>query len=192
VQPLPTDYKLLVLATTTMNLKKYLPFENYSLTTNLSTTEIYKRLSDNIEPRKAFRFSLFNQNSTKPYEGEIYGNTFSMSRIINYRNSFLPIIKGDISMFAGQTQINIKMRPVTFVLIFISFWLGTVGLLCVSMLLVGLLQIKQLLKTGFSPMVLIPFGMFIFGYLLTTLAFKAESSKSKKFLTTLLDAHETT
>ncbi len=175
-----------------MNLKKYLPFENYILSTKLSATEIYKRLSNNIEPKRTFRFSPFNRNSTKPYEGEIYENTFSMSRIINYRNSFLPIIRGDISIFAGQTQINIKMRPVTFALIFISFWLGVVGLICVGMLLSGLLQIRQLVKTGFSPMLLIPFGMFIFGYLLMTLAFKAESGKSKKFLVTLLEAQETT
>jgi hypothetical protein len=133
---------------------------------------------------------MFNRNSTKPYEGEISKNSFSISRIIGYRNSFLPTIHGDVSTFLGQTQIKIKMRPVTFVLIFMSFWLGIVGLVCLGTLLIGLLNISKILRTGFSPMLLIPFGMFIFGILLTNLAFKAESKKSKEFLATLLSGQE--
>lgn len=173
-----------------LNLKKYLPFENYVLTTNLSADEVYQRLSDIIEPKKTFRLSMFNRNSTKPYEGEISRNSFTISRIISYRNSFLPIIHDDISTLFGQTQIQIKMRPETFVVIFMSLWLGAVGLACIGMLLRGLFQIRQILQTGFSPMLLIPFGMFIFGCLLTILAFKEESKKSKKNLATLLSGQE--
>ncbi len=173
-----------------MNLKKYLPFENYVLTTKLSAEEVYKRLSENIEPKKTFRLSKFNHNATKPYEGEISGNSFSISRIISYRNSFLPAIHGEISTFPGQTQIQIKMRPFTIVLIFMSFWLGIVGLICVGMLLMGFFRIAEILKTGFSPILLIPFGMFIFGCLLVNLAFKAESRKSKEFLAALLSGQE--
>lgn len=173
-----------------IKLKKYLPFENYVLTTELSIDEVYKKLSDNIEPKKTFRISMFNNNSTKPYEGEITKNSFNISRIISYRNSFLPIIHGEISTFLGKTQINIKMRPVIFVLIFMSFWLGIVGLVCLVTLLFGLLSFSQILQKGFSPMLLIPFVMFILGSLLTNLAFKAESKKSKEFLATLLIGQE--
>ena len=173
-----------------MNLKKYFPFENYILTTKLPTDEVYKRLSDNIEPKKTIRLSILNRNSTKLYEGEITKESFRISRIISYQNSFLPTIHGDISTYFGQTQIQIKMRPVTFVLIFISFWLSIVGLVCLGTLLIGIFKINQILRTGFSPILLIPFGMFIFGCLLTNLAFKAESKKSKEFLATLLSGQE--
>jgi hypothetical protein len=173
-----------------MNFKKYLPFENYVITSKLSVEEIKNRLADNIEPKKNIRLSVFNRSSNKPYEGQILGDTFTISRIINYRNSFLPVITGQISKFLGKTQINVKMRPVTFVLIFISLWLGVVGLVCLGIILVGLIQFKQVLQNGFSPMILIPFGMFLFGCLLTTLAFKAESKKSKEFLNRIFEGQE--
>ena len=175
-----------------MNFKKYFLFENYVLTTRLPVEEVARRLAENIEPKRSFRFSLFSKGSNKPYEGQMLGNTFTISRIINYRNSFLPIITGHISAFSGETQINVKMRPETFVLIFISLWLGIVGLVCLGIILAGFFQIQEILQNGFSPMILIPFGMFLFGCLLTTLPFKVESKKSKEFLERLLDGQQNT
>lgn len=171
-----------------MILKNVLPFENYVLTTRLSVDEALKRIADNIQQRQSFSLSKFSRNYTKPYTGQIIGTTFTMRRNINYRNSFLPIITGQITTFLGQTQVNIKMRPVTVVLIFMSFWLGIVGLVCIGMLLAGLLQFKQILQNGFSPMLFIPFGMFAFGCLLTHFSFKRESKNSKKFLAGLLES----
>ncbi len=174
-----------------INFKKYLPFESYILTSKLSVEEVKKRLAENIEPKQYFRFPAFiKKPSSKPYEGEILVDTFIISRIINYGNSFLPLITGRISTFVGKTQINIKMRPMIFVLIFISLWLGIVGLFCLGIVLTALFQIRQILENGFSPIILIPFGMFLFGYLLTTLGFKAESKNSKEFLARLLDGDE--
>lgn len=175
-----------------MNFKKYFPFENYVLTTRLSVEEVIRCLAENIEPKKNFRFSLFSKGSNKPYEGQILGNTFTISRIINYRNSFLPIITGHISTYSGETQINVKMRLDTFVLIFISLWLGIVGFACLGIILRGVFQIQQILQDDFSPMTLIPFAMFLFGCLLATLPFKVESKKSKEFLEHLLDGQENT
>jgi hypothetical protein len=174
-----------------MKLQNLLPFEKYNLTTKLSYDEIYKRLADNIEPKRSFQFFAFNRNSTKPYEGEIWGNSFTISRIINYNNSFLPVIKGNILTMIGQNQINIKMRPAIFFLIFGSLWLGIVTLACILLILAGLVQFKQIIQNGFSPAFLIPFGMFIFGCLIFLIPFKIESKKSRKFLAALLEVEET-
>ena len=171
-----------------MIFKNILPFEDYMLTTRLSINEIIKRLNDNTEEKRSFSFSTLGQNYIKPYSGQITGSTFTMSRNISYRNSFLPVITGQITASNGQTQVHIKMRPVLIVLIFISFWLGIVGLACIAILLTGLLQFKEILQNGFSSATLIPFGMFAFGCLLTHFAFKTESKKSKKFLAKLLES----
>jgi hypothetical protein len=173
-----------------MNLQKILPFEDYVLASQLTVAEVYKYLAENIEPKRAFRFSVFSRTATKPYEGEISGNIFTISRIISYRNSFLPVITGNVSSLAGETQIHIKMKPVILVIIFMSFWLGVLGLVCIGMFLTGLLQFKEILRSGFSPMNLIPFGMFGFGWALIYFGFKAESKKSKAFLATLLNGRE--
>ncbi len=173
-----------------MNLKKYLPIENYTLITKLSVEEIMQRLTQNVEPRKNVRMHGFGRKSLKPYEGEITTNSFKISRIIDSRNSFLPMITGNISSFLGKTEIKIKMQPATFVLIFISLWLGIVGIVCLGMAAVALAQISKIFTKDFSPMTFIPFAMFIFGCLLTHFAFKSESKKSKQFLERIFEATE--
>jgi hypothetical protein len=172
-----------------MNLKNLLPFDNIELLTKLSVSEVRQRIESITEPRKNFSFTMF-QNRTKPYEGEVIGDSFEISRIINYRNSFLPIIKGDISSYMGQTSVMIKMRPVIFVLVFMAVWLGAVGLVCLAMIVAGITQLMQGVANGFSPFLLIPFLMFAFGYGLITIAYKSESQKSKAFFKKLLEAEE--
>ncbi len=172
-----------------MNFKLLLPFDNFKLLTRLSATEVQHRMESITEPRKTFR-GLFVTQKTKPYQGNVTGNQFEISRIITYRNSFLPLIRGRISTNMGQTEVAIWMRPVLFALIFMGFWLGIVGIICLAMAIEAFRQWEQLLAHGVSPVSLIPFGMFVFGYLLLLLAYKTESRKSKAFLMQLLEAEE--
>ncbi len=170
-----------------MKLSQFLPFENYVITTNLSVEEVVERLSFNVEPEKMFTLT-FLRSSSMPYEGNFDGNSFKISRIISYKNSFLPVILGEFKSFDGKTEIKIKMRMVIFVMIFMSFWLGMVSLFCVGITIVGISQLKSIFQNGFSPFFLIPYVMFTFGYLMTYLAFKYESKKSKQFLAELFEA----
>ncbi|HMG81481.1 MAG TPA: hypothetical protein VK559_00465 [Ferruginibacter sp.] len=170
---------------------KYLPFENYTLLTKLSSEEIKKRLAENlVAKRKGLSFLSLDNRAIRPYEGEIIEDTFSINRIINYRNSFLPMITGSISKPYGKTEIAIKMRPALFTLIFIAFWLGIVGMVCIAILIIGIIKISSIHLSEISPLLLIPFGMFIFGCALSIIPFKIESKKSKEFLQLLFQAEE--
>lgn len=174
-----------------MNITKYLPWESFVLTTNISTLEILKRIADNIEPKQGYKLIPFETRKyTKPYTGHIHGLTFTMSRNLNYGNSFSPIITGQIETFFGETQISVKMRPIGFVLVFISFWIGLAGFVCLGIMIAGLSKLKYILQNGFSPWVLVPFGMFAFGYVFIIFLFKYESKKSMHFLSGLLDSAE--
>ena len=167
-----------------MKLIEFLPFENYVLTTKLSPDEVLKRLSENIEPKKGFSFSLFGTKFTKTYTGQIRDTSFSMQRNINYRNSFLPQITGLVSSNFGQTQVNIKMRPEISVLIFMSIWLGVAGFMCI---MIAIFCISD----GIFPFpIILPLPFFAFGYLITYFGFKTESKKSKEFLAQLLEGVE--
>ncbi|MCW3090548.1 MAG: hypothetical protein JWP81_1617 [Ferruginibacter sp.] len=168
-------------------LKELLPYENYTLITRLTTADVQKRLSDNIEPNKAYRFNPFGEN-IKPYEGVISGNTFTINRIIHYRNSFLPIITGQIADDAGKTCIKIKMRLHLLVLIFVSFWLYTTGKFCVIVLTQNpsLKDLHPHPDASINPS-LIPFIMFTVMLVMTLGGFKTESKKSKRFLSSLLE-----
>ncbi len=161
---------------------KYLPFEHIIYKTKLNEEELLLRLESIIEEKKIFRFRLFNNNESKPYEGQVEGNTFKISRIINYRNSFLPVITGMVEKSFDHSTITVKMRLNLFVLIFLIVWF--------SITLFGsfALTIKFLSDMKFDPMYLIPFGMLIFGYLIAILPFKFESKKSKNDFKMLFEA----
>lgn len=129
-----------------------------------------------------FRSGLFGSSSTKTYEGQINEMTFTIKRIISYRNSFLPRINGTIQHDFDGTTIEIKMRMNILVTVFIFIWCCGVGLGCAEVLS-HLINYKT-----FHPTTLIPFGMLIFMYTLTLGGFKYESSKAKKDLQSLFEA----
>lgn len=162
---------------------KYLPFENITYRTKLELEEIQKRINEVIEPKKTFRMTgIFGNSSHKPYEGSINGNSFSITRIIGYRNSFLPRINGVIEKDFNGSKINVKMRLHVFVIVFMCIWFGGVGVGCLAVL-------TPLFNSDtFEPMKLIPFGMLLFGYALVTGGFKYESIKSRKYLAQLFEA----
>lgn len=173
-----------------MTLRFFLPFDNFKLSTKLTSAEVQARLAATIEPKNVFRFFQFRNKPTKAYEGQIDGTSFRMSRIIAYRNSFLPVIRGEISSHLDKTQVSIKMRPSTGVIIFMLFWLGVVGFLCLATLVAAVRHFNQVVQHGFSPAALIPFFMFAFGYGLITFGYRLEAPKSKRFLKQLLESKE--
>jgi hypothetical protein len=171
-----------------MKFRQFLPFENYTLKTNLSIADVHTKISNCVESKKRdLRVSVFNENQTKPYEGQIIGDTFIINRIINNRNSFLPIITGRILNYYGQTIIKIKMRLPISVIIFLFFWFGIFGSAFISIPLKTLFKFKEITKHTFLFNILFPFGLIVFVWLLTLIPFKIESNKSKKFLYTLFE-----
>lgn len=97
---------------------KYLPFERITYRTNLSEQEVLTKLSSFVEPRK---FGL-GRNQIKEYEGYIDNYSFEISRVIKYRNSFLPEISGRLQKNNLGTQIEVTMKLNLFVLFFLLVW----------------------------------------------------------------------
>jgi hypothetical protein len=152
--------------------------ERFTINSSLNSELIRRKLLEVVEPPQRNIWSFRKTN--KPYEGEISEYTFKIRRIINYRNSFLPVIQGRISSEGMGSKIEIEMRLHTFVFMFILFWLGTVGNISILSFL------SMIYERKFDPDLLIPFGMFTFGFLLASIAFKFETKVAKKFLIDLL------
>lgn len=162
---------------------KYLPYENITYKSMVDSKEILNRIGEIIEPKKTFRMSgVSGNNDHKPYEGYIKGNSFNITRIIEYQNSFLPRIKGNIENSFGTTKINVQMRLHPFVLVFTLLWCSAAGL--------GFLAVlsSSIVKGIFEPTMFMPLVMLLFGYGLATGGFKYESKKSKQYLAQLFDA----
>lgn len=158
-----------------MESSKLLPVEKYQIQTRLQEDEVYQRIQNLI---------------SYEYLGTLSGNTFKISRNIRYRNSFLPEIKGSVEKLKGKTVVNISMNLKLFVKIFMIIWLSLVGLPSAIILIV---LFRRLLFWNFenlSAFLLIPIGMFIFGYLLMLLAFRLEAISSVKTINELLEAEK--
>jgi len=163
------------------------PFEKYSLITSISPEEVHDRLAASVDTSK----SLFHASrGNKSYYGQVSQFSFKIQRKITYRNSFLPVVKGQVSSFAGQTRIDIQMRPHVAVSVFMLVWLTFTGIACIAVSLVLIQRLMNSDDTKFNPALLTPYAMFIFGYALVTFGFKSESKIAKKFLADLLEGRK--
>ncbi len=150
----------------------FLPFETIVIETPLTKEEAISNLTKSIEPEKTFRF--LNKSDTKHFEGQLRGNEFEIKRIISYRNSFLPIVKGRLQTIGTGTRLTVNMRVHVAVMIFMAVWFGFVGLFFV----VSLLGSEDNGET-----ILLPLGMLLFGYALTMGGYLFESYRTKEILT---------
>lgn len=158
------------------------PTQRFTITTYLSPDEVQKKLIEVADPPPTgIQFQW--KRSEKPYRGQIGEHSFKISRIIYYRNSFLPQIEGRIKAHGRGSQIEIEMKLHIAVIIFMCVWLSMVGQFVLLFLVV-------LFQEDFEPAFLIPVGMFIFGLALPWSGFLPEAKGSKKFLMELFQAVE--
>lgn len=157
------------------------PYLRRELESSKAPAEVEQAMRAAVEPRRLLRFGP----PTRPFEGVVGDGSFEVRRIIGYRNSFLPQIRGTISAAAEGTRIAITMSLHPFTLVFTIVWLGGVAAGC----LVALVTVIQ--KGGGNPlMVLGPAGMFAFGWLLAAGGFTFEARKAMALLAKTMGARE--
>ena len=165
-----------------MRLLDLLPFANIVYHSRLMPEEILLRLGAVTEEKPKISFSFFGNKPIKPYQGQIQGMGFSIQRVINYRNSFLPRITGTVEKGIEGSTISVQMRLEAFVLVFIVIWSGGVGLACLAV-------VSSAFQNGdFEAASLIPFGMLLFMAVLVCGAFAYERNKSDKELRLLFES----
>ncbi|MCC3217516.1 hypothetical protein LIV57_19830 [Chryseobacterium sp. X308] len=157
---------------------KYLPFERITYKTNLSEKEVLTRLSGFVEPKK---FGL-GKNYIKDYEGSVDNNSFEISRVIQYRNSFLPQINGKIQNENNGTQIQVTMSLNAFVFFFLIVWCSFALIFFIGV------SIKTIREKEISLELFLPLSMLLFVYALTMVGFKSESKQAKDYLRRSFDA----
>ncbi|QBA21182.1 hypothetical protein EU348_08270 [Chryseobacterium indologenes] len=157
---------------------KYLPFERIIYRTSLSEQEVLTRLSGFVEPKK---FGL-GKNYIKEYEGSVDNNSFEISRVIQYRNSFLPQINGKIQNGNNETQIQVTMSLNAFVFFFLIVWCSFALIFFIGV------SIKAIREKEIAVELFLPLGMLLFVYALTMVGFKSESKQAKEYLRRSFDA----
>lgn len=149
----------------------FLPFETLVIETSLSKEEVAINLANNIEPEKIIRFWI--KPDRKAFEGRLINDEFKITRIISYRNSFLPVIKGRLQTIGNSTHITMKLRPHLSVILFVTVWFSIIGLALVI----------TLASADSYGVLIIPFGLLLLGYALMMGCYLFESSRAKQILT---------
>jgi hypothetical protein len=144
----------------------------FILESKKSKDEIIQIMKENTSPAR----SAFYRNYDEFFNGKILEDSFKLQRNINYRNSFLPVLIGEINENDSCTRITIRTRMNFFVIVFLLIWFGGVSLGC--------------LITPFADFEIqfkfIPYLMLFAGILITVLPYNYETKKAKEKLEELL------
>lgn len=129
---------------------------------------------------------------SEPFVRSIVGTHFKVERVLGTffglpaRNSFQPVIIGDIARVANGTEIQVRMRLQVLVAVLVAIWFGALFFEAAPLVWGG--------KSGLWPVNLErlrPFGvMVLFGYVLMSVAFWTEVKKARVLLAEGLGCRE--
>jgi hypothetical protein len=165
-------------------IKKILPSKSLVYHSLLTKEELLERLRDAIETERINDLSSRDKINSKPYFGTIQNGSFNIRRVINYKNSFLPQINGEIKEDVNGTQIKVEMKLMNFVKFFMIIWFSFCVFFVLIFLLVLLFDKNSNSESGFS--IIVPLLMLIFASFLVSSGFESESKKSVKDLEEIL------
>ena len=85
-----------------------IPYQRFEIKTKLSQEAAREKLANIVEPRKVrLGFSRIDN----PFEGELESNRFKITRVLGYRNSFIPVLTGEIRDDLDSSTLQIMARP---------------------------------------------------------------------------------
>jgi hypothetical protein len=156
-----------------------LPYQKLVIEVPCSREELTRRLAKEVTGRK--RNWGRPEERAELFEGVVSDEGFEITRIIDYRNSFLPVIQGRFYPHVNGVRVEITMRLHVAVLIFSVFWLSMVGVSAVG-------AASHILATrSVDAATLIPLGMLLFFYLMSTIGFGVEAKKASNLLNKLFE-----
>ncbi len=159
------------------------PFRRITLESSLPVVYVLKRVEQAVEPRRLWRFSRVHRD----FEGMVSRSTFKITRIIHYRNSFLPIIVGKVQpRLEGGTRVEITMRLNRAVAAFMILWAGAP----LAILVYFLFFVGGSARANAGGALAISFGMVCFGYLICAGGFNFEARRARDLLIKIVSHDE--
>ncbi|MBD2200248.1 MULTISPECIES: hypothetical protein [Calothrix] len=153
---------------------KLLPYDSFTIVVPQPLSVVLQRLNAKVEAPKLYRFS----REHAPYQGTVSEQGFQITRIIHYRNSFLPVIKGRFQIESSyQTEVHIKMSLHPFVMAFLGFWFFFWYSATIPISLVGSMP---------NGMPILFLGMPILMLIIFWFAFWNEANRSRNELTQII------
>ena len=102
---------------------RILPKYNYVIHTDLHPTAVTNVLEQETDPKTKWVFS-FSRKSKHLFVGKIQKETFIIWKNIQYINSFLPIVDGEVIETPKGSDVHLTLRAHGIVRVFWYFWYG--------------------------------------------------------------------
>jgi hypothetical protein len=164
---------------------RFLPFERLTLRSDSPPDVVEARLTRMVAT------AWFSVTAPpEPFRGSVRGRHFKFVRVLGTflglptRNSWQPVIVGDIVPVSGGTEVRVRMRLQAFVGGFTAFWFG-------ALLFGGAMLLRAALLEGFGPSgrargagvgLAVVGAMLLAGYALVSVSFWTEVRKARRAL----------
>jgi hypothetical protein len=159
-------------------LELLLPFRRRELRSGLSVSAALTAIADQVEPRRWLRWG----RGSGAFEGTVTEQGFDVQRIISYRKSFLPKIRGEIRAQPQGSSVSITMTLSGSTLLFIPLWL----------VLATTAAFESATSGPSAPQahgpVFVCAASFAFVWLMTCGVFAFEAKKAERLLTKIFKA----
>jgi hypothetical protein len=159
---------------------RFLTYDSFIINTKMPPHEVRRIIGDLVEQKRW----VWRWNLTKPFRGEIRENTFKMYKAIRYRNSFLPIVCGEILTCHAGTMVRIIMRPCGFTIAFLCVFIGMMCFQILDGLGDWILYVAKIQPLDYASMDRLLFGMagICIIYLFSICGYKFESIRARSLL----------
>ena len=153
-----------------------MPDKRFAIEAHEAPEVIRERLAAEVEPRRLFAL----RKPERPFAGTIGESSFELRPVVGYRNSFVPLVQGSFRTGLDGTRIDVRMRLLRPVAVFMAAWLSFAALF------VGIAAVAAAhdpLRFGFVVLALAFFGV---GYTCMSLLFWLEARRTRAKLEALL------
>jgi hypothetical protein len=110
------------------------PAARFVIDTEAAPDEVRDRLSSAVAQRAWMSF----RRPEAPFTGTVGTNSFDLRPVLGYRNSFVPRVRGTFASGAVGTQIDVRLRMLPVVAMFMSVWLSLAAAFFIGMLVVAI------------------------------------------------------
>lgn len=162
----------------------FIPYGHVEIKSSLPPNEVEHRLQAQIDPYSIFS-GAFRRNH-KYFQGSLAYGYFKISRIVNGKNSFAPVIIGKIQPDINGTSVDFILRLDYFVIIFSCIFLSSILFIFV---VPG--DIQPMLSQGFSEDTATSLLILLEGclayYLFVMIPFNIEAGRAITYLQNLIE-----
>jgi hypothetical protein len=145
--------------------------------TSLTPDEAHSAISRVVRPPLAWGEYFIRLDPRQPkrsFHGTVDSRTFEIIRVIGYKNSFLPVIRGEPVPAEGGTRLHLAMKWHITATVFMCLWLGGLA----SVVLLAMFGVIAEGRKEIPDLIL----MLIAGGALAAVCFYPEARKAEKLL----------